>query len=67
MATEKNISGIAMNERLNDAGLLDDFYQAANKKDRNTMIDLLVSIEIERSQAEETADAILNNRAFDGS
>jgi hypothetical protein len=64
MASEKNISGIAMNERLNDAGLLDDFYKAANKKDRNKMIALLMSVGLERSQAEETSDTILNNPAF---
>lgn len=53
-----------MNQRLSSAGLLDAFYKAANKKDKNTMIDLLMSIEFERSEAEEAADIILNNPAF---
>jgi len=64
MASEKNFSGIIMNQRLSSAGLLDAFYKAANKKDKNTMIDLLMSIEFERSEAEEAADIILNNPAF---
>ncbi|MDX5151114.1 MAG: hypothetical protein R3188_01440 [Acidiferrobacterales bacterium] len=64
MTSEKKYSGIKVNERLYDAGLLDDFFKAANKKDRNEMIALLMSVELERSQAEETADTILKNRAF---
>jgi hypothetical protein len=64
MASEKNYSGITVNERLYDAGLLDDFFKAANKKDRNKMIALLMLIELERSQAEETTDTILKNKAF---
>lgn len=66
MANEKNFSGIVINQRLSSAGLLDDFYRAANKKDRDTMVALLISIELEASQAEEAADIILNNRAFSG-
>lgn len=53
-----------MNERLNNAGLLDDFFKAANKKDRERMVALLVSIELERSQAEEFTESILSNPAF---
>lgn len=64
MTSEKNYSGMSVNERLYDAGLLDDFFKAANKKDRNEMVALLVSIELERSQAEKAADTVLNNQAF---
>jgi len=64
MASESKLSGIAVNARLNDAGLLDDFYRAANKKDRGEMIALLISIELDQSQAEETIDTILGNPAF---
>ena len=64
MASEKNFSGIVINQRLNTAGLLDDFYKAANRKDRSTMVALLISIELEVSKAEEAADIILNDRAF---
>lgn len=57
---------MTVNNRLYDAGLLDDFYKAATKKDRNEMIALLMSVELDKSQAEETTDTILNNPAFDG-
>ena len=53
-----------MNERLYDAGFLDDFFKAANKKDRDKMIDILMSIELDRSQAEDFADTTLKNWAF---
>jgi len=53
-----------MNQQLSNAGLLDDFYRAANKKDRNTMIAILVSVELEQTEAEDAADTILNNPAF---
>lgn len=66
MTNEKNYSGIAVNERLYEAGLLDEFFKAANKKDRDQMIAILMSIELEKSQAEETADATLKNWAFSG-
>lgn len=64
MTNEKNNSGIKVNERLYEAGLLDDFFKAANKKDRDKMISILMSIELDRSQAEETADTTLKNWAF---
>lgn len=66
MTSEKNYSVMTVNNRLYDAGLLDDFYKAATKKDRNEMIALLMSVELDKSQAEETTDTILNNPAFDG-
>jgi len=66
MTNEKNYSGIAVNERLYEAGLLDDFFKAANKKDRDKMIALLRVIELDKSQAEEFADATLKNWAFSG-
>lgn len=64
MANEKNYSGITLNERLYDAGLLDDFFKAATRKDRDEMVALLMSIELEKPEAEKTADAVLKNRAF---
>lgn len=53
-----------MNQRLSNAGLLDDFYRAANKKDRTTMVAILESVELEGAEAEEAADIILKNPAF---
>jgi len=64
MTSKKIFSGIIMNQQLSNAGLLDDFYRAANKKDRNTMIAILVSVELEQTEAEDAADTILNNPAF---
>jgi len=55
-----------MNGRLYDAGLLDAFFVAANKKDRDEMIALLMLIELERSQAEKTVDTILNTQESSG-
>lgn len=66
MASEKKYSGMTVNERLYEAGLLDDFYRAANRKDKNEMVTLLMSVELERPQAEETTDTILKNPAFYG-
>jgi len=57
---------MTVNERLYHAGLLDQFDKAALKKDRNEMIDLLMTVELVKSQAEETANAILENPAFYG-
>ena len=64
MASEENDSGMTVNERLYAAGLLDAFYRAANKRDKDEMIALLMSIDFERSQAEEAAESIINNPAF---
>lgn len=66
MNNKQNLSGIVVNERLYDAGLLDEFFKAANRKDRDGMVALLVSIELDRSHAEEFADATLKNWAFSG-
>lgn len=59
MTSKKNYSGIAVNQRLSEAGLLTEFFNAANKKDRDDMISILLSIEYEQAQAEEVSDAIL--------
>lgn len=64
MASEKNDSGMTVNERLYAAGLLDAFYRAANKRDKGEMIALLMSVDFERPQAEEAAESIINNPAF---
>ena len=64
MTNEKNKSDMTVNERLYEAQLLDDFYIAASKKDKAGMITLLMSVELDESEAEETADSILNNQAF---
>lgn len=62
MATsnDKEVSGIMVNQRLNEAGLLTVFFDAANKKNRDEMVSILVSIEFELSEAEKFSDDILN-------
>jgi len=66
MTSEKNYTGIELNGRLYDAGLLDAFFKAANKKDRNEMIAVLMLIEFERPEAEKTVDTILKNQESTG-
>ena len=66
MTSEKNYSDMTVNERLYEAGLLDDFYKAANRKDKNEMMAILMSVELDSARAEETAGTILNNMAFSG-
>ena len=63
--TSNKYSGMTVNERLYAAGLLDNFFNIANRKDRNEMVALLMSVELDRSEAEKTADTILNSPAFD--
>ena len=58
---------MTVNERLYAAGLLDAFYIAATKKDREEMISVLMSVDFDRPQAEETADNLLNSPAFNES
>jgi hypothetical protein len=64
MTSDNNNSGMTVNERLYAADLLDAFYRAANKRDRYEMIALLMSVDFEKTQAEQTADDIINNPAF---
>jgi hypothetical protein len=53
---------MTVNERLVESGLLDRFDDAANRRDRSAMIELLAQVEV----SSDTADAILNNPAFYG-
>jgi hypothetical protein len=61
---QDNDTGKTVNERLHAAGLMEAFFRAANKKDRDEMISILESIDLDRTQAEATADSIINNPAF---
>lgn len=54
-----NYSGMTVNERLYEASLLDAFDQAAKERNRKWMIEILTSVELNITQAEETTDAIL--------
>lgn len=61
-----NYSGMTVNERLFADGLIDQFDEAAKQRDRDTMLRLLVSVEMTSDQAKQTVDTILNNPALYG-
>ena len=61
MAPEKSkYTGMTVNERFFDAGLLDDFDDAARRDDRTRMIELLTVVDL-GDEAEAISDAILNH------
>lgn len=52
---------MTVNERLFEAGLLDDFDVASKNREQKAMIDILLRVELNESQAKETSDAIIDN------
>ena len=58
--------GMTVNERLFVAGILDQFDDAARRRDRPAMLAYLRRVAMTDSQAVETADAILANPSFHG-
>jgi hypothetical protein len=58
--------GMTVNERLFAAGILDQFDDAARRRDRQSMLAYLRRVAMTDSQAVETADAILANPSFYG-
>jgi len=66
MADNSSNSDMKVNNLLYEADLLDDFFRAANKnkKDREEMIGILMSVDLERPEAEKTVDKIMANHAF---
>jgi hypothetical protein len=50
---------MTVNERLSDAGLLEQFDIAARARDRARLVELLVRAELSREQAEDTVRALL--------
>ena len=55
---EPKFAGMTANERLFAAGLLDAFDQAARRRNRPRMVEILGKVEL-ADQAEEIADAIV--------
>jgi hypothetical protein len=53
-------SGMTVNERLFEAGIMDQWTTAAELRDRNRMIELLGQVELSE-QAEQVVDTILAN------
>lgn len=56
-----NNSGKTLNERLVEAELIDDFGNAVKKRDSEKIVDILLKVNIEQSEAEQTAKTILEN------
>lgn len=54
-------AGMTVNQRLFAAGLLDAFDHAARRRDRDEMIRLLASVELEGPDGVDIVDAILAN------
>jgi hypothetical protein len=52
---------MTLNERLFDAGLLDAFGEAARRRDRNTMIELLRRVALTPEDATWSVDTVLGN------
>ena len=61
-STEPNkpdFAGMTVNERLSCAGIMDKWCEAARRRDRDTMIELLKQVEVRHPQG--TVDALLAN------
>jgi hypothetical protein len=54
-------AGMTVNERLFAAGLLDGYYRALEVKDRESMIQYLVAVELDPDQVERTANTALSD------
>jgi hypothetical protein len=51
--------GMTINERLFEAGLLEQFYRAAKSRNRETMIEILTKVSLLPEDAVWTADKML--------
>jgi hypothetical protein len=63
---ERRYAGMTVNERLFVAGLLDQFDDAARRRDRQAMLAYLRRVAMTDNQATETTDTILANPGFYG-
>jgi len=59
--TKPNFAAMTTNERLADAGLLNEFDSAVQVGSRVRLIDCLVRIDFDRETAKEIADKVLAN------
>ena len=57
---------MTVNERLYEAKLLTEFDDAANKRDKQRMIEILIKTDLTETQAQETTTAIINNPSMYG-
>jgi hypothetical protein len=59
--TNKELRGMTVNERLFACGVMDKFDDAARRRSRPEMIEVLRGVALTESQATETADAVLKD------
>ncbi len=59
MKEDADYSGMTLNERLFAAGLLDQFDAAARRRDRAQLVELLKLVQLNQTEAEASADALL--------
>ena len=57
---------MTVNERLYEAKLMSEFDDAANKRDVNKMIAILIKTDLTETQAQETTNAIIDNPSMYG-
>ena len=57
---------MTVNERLYEAKLMSEFDDAANKRDVNKMIAILIKTDLTETQAQETTNTIINNPSMYG-
>ncbi len=59
--SKDELSGMTVNERLFSLGLLDEWDEAIQERDRSKMINVLRQCEVSWQQCEQTTDAVLAN------
>jgi hypothetical protein len=64
--SDKELSGMTVNERLFTCSLLDAWDEAARERDRSQMITILIQVAIESDQAEKITDAVLKKQKMYG-
>jgi len=64
--TETELGGMTVNERLFAMGLLDQWDEAAQARDRSRMTQILSQCALSKEQCEETTDALLKNPSMYG-
>jgi hypothetical protein len=62
--TPKDYSGLTVNERLFVSGMLDQFDDAARKRNRETMISMLQRVALPESYAARWVDTLLGDDTF---
>jgi hypothetical protein len=58
--------GMTVNERLFNAGILAQFDEAARRRDRARLVELLRQVELSQSEAEWSVDTLLAEPAKEG-